>query len=62
MLRSNLCDYSNAYILVSVTIRITGQGDVHAAKRLDERNKEVIFKNCARFTDCKSEINNPPNE
>ena len=57
-----MCDYSDAYILVSVTIRITGQGDVHTAKRLDERNKEVIFKNCARFTGWKSEINNPLNE
>ena len=24
----------------------------------DERNKRVIFKNCAPFTNCKSEINN----
>ena len=29
-----------------------------AAKRLDERNEGVIFKNCAPFTDCISEINN----
>ena len=28
------------------------------AKWLDERNKRVIFKNCAPFTDCISEINN----
>ena len=29
-----------------------------AAKKLDEREKGVIFKNCARFADCMTEINN----
>ena len=32
MLRSNLCDYADAYILVKRTIRITGAGDDDAAK------------------------------
>ena len=50
MLRSNLCDYADAYILVKGTITITGAGDDDAAKQLDERNKGVIFKNCAPFT------------
>ena len=27
MLRSNLCDYADAYILVKGTIRITGAGN-----------------------------------
>ena len=58
MLRSNLCDYANAYILVKGTITITGAGNDDAAKRLDERNKGVIFKNCAPFTKCISRINN----
>ena len=58
MLRSNLCDYANAYILVKGTITITGAGDDDAAKQLDERNKGVIFKNCAPFTKCISRINN----
>ena len=44
-LRSNLCDYADAYILVKGTITIAGAGDNDAAKRLDERNKDVIFKN-----------------
>ena len=39
------------------TITITGAGDNDAAKRLDERNKSVIFKNCAPFTKCISRIN-----
>ena len=58
MLRTSLCDYSDGYILVSGTIIITGEGNDDAARRLDETNKGVIFKNCAPFTDCISEINN----
>ena len=44
ILRSNLCDYAGAYILVKGTITITGSGNDDAAKRSDERNKGVIFK------------------
>ena len=58
MLRSSLCDYSDTYILKSGTITITGAVADDAAKQLDERNKRVVFKNCAPFTDCISEINN----
>ena len=58
MLRSIFCDCSDAYLLVSRTITITGAGADDAAKRSDERNKGVMFKNCAPFTDCISEINN----
>ena len=53
-----MCDYSEAYILVSGTIRITGTGADHAATQVDERNKGVTFRNCAPFTNCISEINN----
>ena len=55
---SSLCDYSDAYILVSGNTTITWVWNNHAARWLDERNKGVIFKNCALFTDCISEINN----
>ena len=58
MLIASSCDYSNAYILVSRTTTITGAGNDDAVRRLDERNKGIIFKNCAPFTDCISEINN----
>ena len=58
MLKPILRDYSDAYILVSGTIIITGGGDNDSAKWADEKNKGVIFKNCAPFTDCISEINN----
>ena len=49
ILKSNLCDYSDTYILVKGTITITGAGDDDAVKRTDERNKDVIFENCALF-------------
>ena len=57
MLRSSLCDCADAYILVKGTITITGAGDDAAARRADERNKGVIFKNCAPFINCISKIN-----
>ena len=56
MLRSNLCDHADPYILVKGTITITGAGEDDAAKRLDERNKVVIFKHCAPFSKCISRI------
>ena len=43
MLRSSLCDYSDAYRLVIGTITITGAWNHDATRRLDERSKGVIF-------------------
>ena len=58
MIRSHLFDYIDAYIFVIETITITGVRADDAAKRLDERNKRVIFENSAPFTECISNINN----
>ena len=58
MLKSSLCDYSHAYILVKGRITIEGAGVDAAARQADERDKCVAFKNCAPFTNCISEINN----
>ena len=58
MLRSNLCDYADTYILVKGTITIARAGNGDATKRAYERNKGVTFKNCAPFTKCISRINN----
>ena len=58
MLKSSLCDYSDTYIFVKGTITINGIGADAAARRADERDKVVAFKNCAPFTNCISEINN----
>ena len=58
MLKFSFCDYSDAYILVKGTITIAGAGDDAAARQADERDKGVIFKNFAPFTNFISEINN----
>ena len=56
MLKSSLCDYSDAYILVKGTISVNNSAAAGAAA--NNTNKKVIFKNCAPFTNCISEINN----
>ena len=57
-LQSSLCDYSDAYILVKGKITIAGAGNDAAGRQADERDKGVVFKNCAPFINCISEINN----
>ena len=51
-------DYIDPYILVKGRIKITGEGDNSDARHAHDWNKGVVFKNCAPFTNCKSEINN----
>ena len=46
-IESSLCDYSDAYILVTGNIAATPN---NAAT-------QVVFKNCAPFKDCRTEIN-----
>ena len=58
MLRSNLCGYADAYILVKGTVTITGTGNDDVTKQADEKDKGITFKNCAPFTKCVSRINN----
>ena len=58
MLKSSLCDYSDAYILVKGKIKIKGAGDDAAARQADERDTGVASKNCAPFINCISDINN----
>ena len=45
MIRSDLCDYSDSYILASGTIKITGAGDDDNVRKIDETNKGVTSKN-----------------
>ena len=52
MLRSDLCDYSDAYIVVKGTITVEGYNNAN------KRNKKLTFKNSAPFRSCISEINN----
>ena len=56
MLKSSLCDYSDAYILVKGTISVNNTAG--AGSGANNINKQVIFKNCAPFPYCISEINN----
>ena len=55
ILRSSLCDYSNACILVKGTITVVNTRTAAAPNNVD---KKVISKNCAPFTSCISRINN----
>ena len=56
MIRSNLCDYSDTYILVKGTITVPSTAAAGVA--VNNTNKKVVFKSCAPFTDCITEINN----
>ena len=55
MLRSDLCDFNEAYIVVKGDITLT-----KAANRdfIDVKNMFLAFKNNAPFTNCISKINN----
>ena len=50
MMRSNLCDYSDAYILLKRTITVPNTAAAGTA--VNNTNKKVIFKKCALFTNC----------
>ena len=55
MLRSNLCDYSDAYILVNGTITVTAAEGANNIR--EKRNKPLILKNNAPFISCITRIN-----
>ena len=52
MLRSDLCDYADAYILVNGTILVNGLNP------RDRQNRPLILKNNAPFISCITRINN----
>ena len=54
MLRSSLCDYSDAYILVKGNVTVNNTAADGAAA--NNTNEKVIFKNCAPFINCISKI------
>ena len=54
MLRSNLCDYSNEYIVVKGKIDFTGE----VANEIIKAEKVATFKNNSLFRSCISKINN----
>ena len=50
MLRSDLCDFSDAHVVVKGNITVTNPDNA-------KRNKSVVFKNNAPFINCISKIN-----
>ena len=56
VLRSSLCDYSDAYIFVKGNITVSNTAGAGAAA--NNTNKKVMFENFAPFTNCISKINN----
>ena len=56
MLKSSLCDYSNAYVHVKGTASVNNTAA--AGADVNNTNEKVIFKNCAPFTNFISETNN----
>ena len=51
MLRSDLCDFNDAHIVVKGDVTLEGDNDAN------KRNKNLVFKNNAQFTNCISKIN-----
>ena len=56
MLRSSLCDYSDAYILVKGNKTVNNTAAEGTAA--NNTNKKVKFKNCTPFPKCTCRINN----
>ena len=55
MIRSGLCDFSDAYIVVKGDITLTKDAN---RDFIDIRNRLLAFKNNGLFTNCTSKINN----
>ena len=59
MLRSDLCDYADAYVLVNGTITVTAPEVNNNANNIrDKRNRPLILKINALFVSCITKINN----
>ena len=52
MLRSDLCDYSEAYIVIKGVVTVRAE-----EKDRDKKNRQIILKNNAPFISCISKIN-----
>ena len=55
MLRSDLCDYADAYILVNGTITVTAAAGANNIR--DKKNRKLILKNNSPFVSCITRIN-----
>ena len=57
VLKPNLCDYADAYILVDGTIRAEAEAVPMVLPLANINNARLTLKNCAPFTKCNLEIN-----
>ena len=55
MLRSDLCNYADVYILVNGTITVTAAAGANNTR--DKKNRKLILKNNAPFVSCITRIN-----
>ena len=55
VLKSSLWGYTDAYILVKETVTVPNTAD--ACQETNNNNIEIVFRNCAPFTDCIAGIN-----
>ena len=55
MLRSDLCDYADVYILVNGTITVTANAGANNVR--DKKDRKLILKNNAPFVSCITRIN-----
>ena len=59
MLRSDLCDYVDAYILVNGTITVEADHiGAGVDENIDRKNRALILKNNALFISCIKKNNN----
>ena len=56
MLRSDLCDYADAYILVNATITVTANAGANNIR--DKKDRKLILKNNVPFVSFITRINN----
>ena len=62
MIRSSLCEYTDACILLKEAITIIVAGADAVARQVGERKKQLIFNNCVPFINFISEKNNKEND
>ena len=55
MLRSDLCNFSDAYVWIKGTITITAAAGANNVR--DKKNRSLVLKNNALFISCISKIN-----
>ena len=58
-IESSLCDYSDAYILLTEDIAVKKRNDNNTNNMDITQATQVVFKNCEPFNKCRTEITEP---